>query len=72
MTKLLEKALIEIHKLPPEQQDFIATVILEELETERRWNKSFAESQEILSKMAAEALAEHRNGQTQDLDPDKL
>ncbi len=72
MTQLLEKVLCEVYKLPPEQQDAIATIILEELEDERRWDKAFAESQEILSKMASEALEEHRRGKTQDLDPDQL
>ena len=72
MTQLLEKVLIEVHKLPPEKQDAIAAIILEELEDGQRWDKSFAESQEMLSKMASEALEEHRRGQTQDLDPDQL
>ena len=72
MTQLLEKVLTEVYKLPPEKQDAIAAIILEELEDEQRWDKSFAESQEMLSKMASEALEEHRRGQTQDLDPDQL
>lgn len=72
MTQLLEKVLIEVYKLPPEKQDFIAAIIFEELEDERKWDKAFAESQEMLSKMASEALEEHRRGQTQDLDPDQL
>ena len=44
MTQLLEKALNEVYKLSPEQQDTIAAIILEELEDERRWDKDFAES----------------------------
>ena len=35
MTRLLEKVLTEVYKLPPEKQDTIAAVILEELEDER-------------------------------------
>ncbi|MDE0323010.1 MAG: hypothetical protein OXN27_03740 [Candidatus Poribacteria bacterium] len=46
MTQLLEKVLIEVYKLPPEKQDAIAAVILEELEDERLWDKAFAESQD--------------------------
>ncbi len=72
MTQLLEKVLTEVYKLSPEKQDAIAAIILEELEDEQRWDKAFADSQEILSKLAAEALAEHRSGQTQELDPDQL
>ncbi|MYF55607.1 hypothetical protein F4225_07560 [Candidatus Poribacteria bacterium] len=72
MTQLLEKVLREVYKLPPEKQDAIAAIILEELEDERRWNKAFAESQELLSKMAAEAREKHRKGKTQEFDPDQL
>lgn len=49
MTPLLEKALSEVYKLSPEEQDAIAAVILEELADEQRWNKAFAESQSELS-----------------------
>lgn len=44
MTQLLEKALTEVYKLPPEKQDAIAAVILEELEDEQLWDKTFAKS----------------------------
>lgn len=50
MTQLLEKVLTEVYKLSPERQDAIASIILEELEDERRWDKAFAESQELLSR----------------------
>ena len=40
MTRLLEKVLTEVYKLPPEKQDAIAAVILEELEDERLWDKA--------------------------------
>ena len=48
------------------------TWLLAELESERRWDKSFADSQDVFSKLAEEALAEHHLGQTQTLDPDKI
>ena len=47
MTQLLEKALHEVSKLPPEKQEAIASVILEELEDDRRWDEAFAASQDI-------------------------
>lgn len=43
-----------------------------DLEEELRWQASFAKSQHILEKMADEALAEHRAGRTEPLDPDTL
>ena len=51
-----------MHKLPSEQQDFIATVILETLEDERRWEKSFAESQDQLTKLAEKVRADIKAG----------
>lgn len=64
MTKLLDKAFAEARKLPPEDQDAIGARILEELADEARWAKSFAEHPEALEKLADEALAEYRAGET--------
>ena len=52
MTQLLKKALIEVNKLPPDKQNTIASIILEELEDERRWDRSFADSQDKLAQLA--------------------
>lgn len=72
MTKLLEQAFAKASKLPPEEQDALADWLLHELESENRWNKLFAGSQDALADLAAEALAEHRAGKTQALDPDAI
>ena len=72
MTKLLEKAFSEAAKLPEPEQDALAAAILEELESERRWDELFERSGDVLSELAEEALAEHRAGRTRELDPDKL
>ncbi|MBW4612911.1 MAG: hypothetical protein KME21_06435 [Desmonostoc vinosum HA7617-LM4] len=72
MTELLEKAIAQLKTLPADEQDVIATMILEELEDERRWDESFARSPDLLAKLAAEAMAEHRAGKTQELDPETL
>ena len=61
MTAQLEQAFIEVSKLSPKEQDALADWLLAELESEKRWNKRFADSQDVLSKLASEALAEHRN-----------
>lgn len=45
---------------------------MEELASERRWDELFAESADVLSELADEALAEHAAGRTTELDPDKL
>lgn len=72
MTKLLEKAFKEASKLPENEQNALAKWVLEELESERKWDQLFAESQDVLETLAHEALEEHRKGKTIPLDPDKL
>ena len=54
----LDLAYSEIQKLPPTDQDEFAAWILEELHSEERWAKLFAESSDMLSHLADEALAE--------------
>jgi hypothetical protein len=71
MTELLQRAFNEASKLPDQEQDAVASWLLAEIESERRWDEAFSSSQQLLSELAEEALAEHRAGQTQDLDPDK-
>ena len=58
MTQLLDKVLTEVYKLPPEKQDAIAAVILEELEDERLWNKTFAESEDKIAQLADKVRAD--------------
>ena len=70
MTKLLEKAFAEASKLPPEDQDVVASLVLEELASEQRWTKLFTESQDKLALLASEAAAEFRAGKTKSIDDD--
>lgn len=72
MPTQLEQAFAEAAKLPMEEQNSLADWLLAELESERLWEKLFAHSQNLLSQMAAEALAEHRSGHTRDLDPSRI
>ena len=62
MTKLLEKALSRVAKLSDSAQDEIAQIIINEIESEKKWDAKFAKSQSNLEKMAMVALAEHRSG----------
>lgn len=72
MTTRLEQAFAEVSKLPPNEQDAVADWLLAELECERKWDELFSDSQDVLSKLGAEALAENRNGETEELDPDRI
>ncbi|NCQ71505.1 MAG: hypothetical protein GPI97_21010 [Microcystis aeruginosa W13-16] len=71
-TERLEQAIAQLKTLSTDQQDAIASLILAELEEEQRWDDSFARSPNLLAKLAAEAMAEHRSGKTQELDPETL
>ena len=72
MGTLLDKAFEEAAKLPQKEQEALAQWLLEELSSERRWSEKLAGSQKQLAELANEALAEHGEGRTQDLDPDRL
>lgn len=72
MTELLKKAFDEASRLPREQQDAIASLLLKELESDRTWDRAFESSQDALAKLADDALAEDERGDTEDLDPSSL
>lgn len=72
MTQLLEKAFSEAAKLPEEEQNALAEWILDELDSEHQWDEAFAKSQDLLAKLADEALKEYQAGKTQPLAPDTL
>ena len=69
MTTLLERAFIEIQKLPNYLQDELAQQLLEDIESELKWQKSLSkEDIELgsLLEMAQEALLEEQEGRTED------
>jgi len=72
MTELLEKAIERMKKLEASEQDAIAAQILEELEDEEKWDTAFAQSQDLLALLAAQAMEEDQADNTEVLDPDKL
>ncbi len=73
MGKLLDRAIAEAHKLPEDEQEALAWWLLEEIESDRRWDELFSRPpSEALKRMAEEALEDYRAGRTEPLDPDKL
>lgn len=68
MTKLLELALNKLQAATEEDQNLVAIMILKVLAKEEAWNKSFADSQDLLEKMASEAIEEHLAGETIELE----
>jgi len=72
MTKLLERAFAEAGKLSSDEQDLLASRVLAELTDDDEFDRAIAASADKLTSLANAALAEHRAGQTQELDPDRL
>ncbi len=72
MTKLLQDAFAKASALPPAEQDVLAARLLAELEDEDEFDRAIAASSDKLAGLARKALAEHRDGRTQELDPDAL
>jgi hypothetical protein len=72
MTKLAAEAWEKLQELDDVEQDRLARLILDDIESERRWDELFAKSQDMLAEMAAEARAEFEAGNTDELTLDKL
>ena len=67
MTQLLEEAMKKVAGLPPAEQDAVAVIVMEELASEQRWAELLRNSQELLARMAMEALADYDAGRTKPL-----
>ena len=72
MTTLLSKAMERIEALPQEIQDEIAEQLLEDIESEFKWQKTLAEPQTKLGKLAEKALRESSVGKTKKMGFDEL
>jgi hypothetical protein len=72
MTRLLEQALEKLRSLPAAEQDSIASLVLDEIESEKKWDALFAKSSDKLKKLANEAWDEHEAGKSEELDTDKM
>jgi hypothetical protein len=74
MSELIEQAFQKVRQLPEHDQESIASIILQEIESEHRWQELFdrSESATLLSRMADEALAEARAGRAKKLDANEL
>ncbi len=68
MTKSLEEALKKVEGLSDKEQDAIAAQILEALEDEEAWQRSFQRDRDAFRGLAKEALEEHRRGETRPLE----
>ncbi|HMD85249.1 MAG TPA: hypothetical protein VKO18_11195 [Terriglobia bacterium] len=68
MTRLLEDALRKVGTLSDDEQNAIASQILETIEDEEAWGRLLRKNPAKLHNLAAQALAAHRCGETRPLD----
>lgn len=64
MNKLLEKAFAEASRRPEDEQEAIASLILDELADEAAWQAKFQRDAGKLAQLARNALDQHARGQT--------
>ena len=72
MTLLLEQAIEKLLHIPVERQDTIASLILDAIADEDRWDLAFAKSQDKLSKIAARVRQDINAGRAKKLVIDEL
>jgi hypothetical protein len=63
----LERAIAEVARLPEDEQETVACLMLEEMEAEQGWSERFARSESALADLARRAKARHREGRTKPL-----
>ena len=72
MTRTLDAAIAKLAALPPDEQDRVDRWLLHELTDDQQWIRKFETSQDLLTKLAAEARADRTGGRVTDIDPDRL
>lgn len=64
MTALMERAIEETKVLTESEQDFLASLLLENIQDARHWDAQFASSQDVLEELFDEAMEEYKQGRT--------
>lgn len=64
MTTLLKKAFERTLKLTGKEQDELSRWLISELKSERKWEKAYSKSKDILDKLANKALDEYSTCKT--------
>jgi hypothetical protein len=72
MTILLKQAFEKASQLPDDLQDQLAQEVLEDIAGERQWDTTLAQSEELLEKLAEQALREFEAGRTRPQGFDEL
>jgi hypothetical protein len=69
MNALLAKAMAEVARLPEAKEEAIASLILDEIDSERGWDERFAKSQDQLGELVRSARGEVDRGEVLPCDP---
>jgi hypothetical protein len=69
MTKLLDTAVARARELPPESQDALAALLLDEIERDAAWDRRLRQSPALLAELAAAARREVAAGEVSEGDP---
>lgn len=72
MTKLMAEAWEKLQELEESEQNRLCQMILDDIDSERRWDELFAKSQDMLAEWADEAVADYHAGRTKPLIPEEL
>ena len=64
MTVLMERAIRETTELSESEQDFLATLLLENIQDAKQWEEQFASSRDVLEELFDEAMEEYHAGRT--------
>ncbi|MFP4487520.1 MAG: hypothetical protein ACLFOC_11215 [Campylobacterales bacterium] len=72
MTATMQQVFDKASALSEIEQNQLARIFLEEIESEQKWETLFASSESMLEKMANEAISEYKNRETKPLDTHSL
>ncbi len=64
MNKMLERAIAQATHLPEDEQEALASLMLEEMASEKAWDDTFAKSETNLAELARQAKERHAKGET--------
>jgi hypothetical protein len=72
MTKRLQEAIKLAELLPPEKQDRLAGMVIDEIEADRGWDERFAATPDQLERLANEAVERDKQGGSKEQGWDEL
>ena len=69
MNEMLKQAFAEAAKLPEDSQEAIASLVMEEIRSDRGWDERFANSQDLLGALVRQARDDVARGDVLPYDP---